>query len=115
MLAQRLFIPAATPSLYPKIADPATKTLAPASTAIRPVSASMPPSTSRSHAGLIRSIISRTRPIFGSVVSRKTLVPEARVDCHDQYLINVKQNLFEHSRTRSRVDRHAGALVERFD
>ena len=65
------FMAAATPSLSPKIADPATSTLAPASTTSGAVVASMPPSTSRSQPGLISSIICRTRRIFGKVVGMK--------------------------------------------
>src|SRR5262249_12329819 len=56
-----------TRSLSLKIADPATKTLAPAAATSGAVATSIPPSTSSSHPGLIRSISWRARPIFGSV------------------------------------------------
>ena len=43
------------------------------------------------------------------------LMAETRVDRHNQYLINVRQDLLQHSRRSSRVDHHAGALAERFN
>ena len=45
----------------------------------------------------------------------KLLMSETRVDRHDQYLIDVGQDLFQHSPRRSRVDRHAGALTQTLD
>src|SRR5262249_2351814 len=69
--AHRRSIAAATPLRSPKTDVPATRTLAPAATPSGAVVASIPPSSSSSHPGLTRSIISRTRRIFGSVVWRK--------------------------------------------
>src|SRR2546425_8771361 len=65
---RRRLIAAATPPRSPKIAEPATSTVAPARTTSGAVVASMPPSTSTSHPGLCRSVSSRTRSIFGEVV-----------------------------------------------
>jgi hypothetical protein len=44
-----------------------------------------------------------------------TRMAETRVDRDNQYLINVWQNLLQHSRWSSWVDHHAGAFAERFN
>src|SRR5215831_12523781 len=101
-----------SPSL--KIADPATSTSAPAATASGAVVASTPPSTSRPHPGLMRSIISRTRPLRERR-GEKMLMPESRVHGHDQYLVEVLHDFFGHRGGRGRVDGNADALPQRFD
>src|SRR5262249_49577777 len=55
--ARSVSMAAPTPSFAPNIDDPATSTLAPAATTSGAVASSMPPSTSRSHSGLIWSTI----------------------------------------------------------
>ncbi len=62
----RIAAMAAARSGLSKIALPATRTVQPASTARRAVSAFIPPSASSSHPGLMQSMYSRTFSIFSS-------------------------------------------------
>src|SRR5262250_2118260 len=94
---------AVMPSPSSKIADPATSTSAPAATASGAVAASTPPSTSRPHPGLIRSIISRT-PDLRERRGEEMLMPESRVHGHDQYLVDVLHDFFENRRGSRRVN-----------
>ena len=112
MAARRRFIAPATPSRSPKIDEPATSTVAPARTTRGAVVASMPPSTSTSQPGLRRSIelaypldLRQGRP-------NELLMAEARVDGHDQHLLQVLDDLLEHRSWRRRVDSDRGALAE---
>src|SRR5262245_41577505 len=43
------------------------------------------------------------------------LMAETRIDSHDQYLVNVLQDLFQHGSRGSGVDHDAGPLAERCD
>src|SRR5258707_605212 len=94
----------ATLMFAPKIDVPATSTFAPASTTSGAVVSSMPPSTSNAHSGLTCSIICETRRIFGSV-DKKMLMPKTRIHGHDQDLVEIRQNLFQHGGGSCRVNR----------
>src|SRR5262245_9063816 len=54
-------------------------------------------------------------PYLGQRRVNETLVPEARVDRHDEHLIHVPQNLFERCRRRRRIDGHAGTFPQPLD
>ena len=74
----------------------------------------MPPSTSRSHSGLIRSDHLADTPDLLDCRVNETLMAETWVDRHDQDLVHVLQDFFENRGGAGWVNGYSDALVEGF-
>ena len=104
-----------TPSLSLKIADPATRTLAPAATASGAVG-DIDPAVHLEVAPRFDPIdhLARTTDLRERRVE-EMLMPESRVHRHDQHLVEVLHDFFQHRRGRRRVDGDADPLSQGLD
>jgi len=105
---------AMTLSLSLKIADPATSTSAPAATASGAVATSIPPSTSRLHLGLIRSIIWPTPDLRERRV-KEVLMSESGFTVMTSTLVEVLHDLLQNGRGSRRVNGDTDPFPQRVD
>src|SRR5262245_44560174 len=54
-------------------------------------------------------------PYFGQRRVDELLMSKSRIDCHDEYLIDITKDFFQHCRGRGWIDDHAGTLAQCLD